>query len=149
MNSLGIPCKLLTSSPWCGDVDFQGSERARSLIDGVVWHKLGVQAAKMDHVQKACALEHVYVDISQNHVRRPFTNASGITGTLTTSTMLYSFGRQGFILPYELLLFHGHSRTLRVPEAVSSSNLKALAGEGMSLPCVGSILWAGLLVRDQ
>ena len=148
MDTINISGELRQRSPWCGESTFRGSRRALSLIDAVVWQKLGKSAVLMTFDEKKRALEHVYVDISQNHIRRPFTNDHRITGTLTTSTMLYSFGRDGFVLPLELLFLHGHSRALKVPESVKRTNLKSLAGEGMALPCIGSVLWAGLLVRQ-
>ena len=68
-------------------------------------------------------------------------------GTMTTSSIYYSFGRDGLVLPFEMLMWHGHSRLIKVPDSVKASDLKALAGEGMSVPCVGSVLWGGYLLK--
>lgn len=145
MQSLGISVPY--ESPWCDQSDFECSDRVKTLIDGVVWHKLGKKAARMDRAAKQEALKHCYIDISQNHGRKPFANALGITGTMTTSSRYYSFMRDGLILPFEMLLWHGHSRALVAPSEVKANQLKSLAGEGMSLPCLGTILWCALLVR--
>lgn len=117
------------------------------MIDATVWQKLGKDAVKMPRGQKRDALKNVFIDISQNPCRRPFTNAEGITGTMTTSSLYYSFERDAAVTPYEQLLWHGHSRTMRVLQSTTSAQLKSLAGEGMSLPCVGTVLWAGMLIR--
>jgi len=148
LHALKIPQHISQRSPWSGQSDFAASKRVATLIDGVVWQKLGVQAASMTFAQKQDALRHVYVDISQNHARRPFTNEAGVTGTFTTSTLLYSFDRDNIVLPREMLYLHGHSRSISIPEEVKPSSVKSLAGEGMSLPCLGTVLFAGLLARD-
>ncbi len=147
MHALKIPQHIAQRSPWSEESDFAGPKRVATLIDAVVWHKLGVRAASMTFAQKQDALRHVYVDVSQNHARRPFTNDAGVTGTLTTSTLLYSFDRDNFVLPREMLYLHGHSRSICIPEEVKPNSIKSLAGEGVSLPCLGTVLYAGLLAR--
>lgn len=117
------------------------------MIDAVVWEKLGRNALNMSRPEKAQYLKQVFVDISQNPCRRPYTNTKGITGTMTTSSAYFSFGRDNMVTPFEQLLWHGHSRALKVPDSVRAGQLKALAGEGMSLPCVGLVLWCGLKAR--
>lgn len=150
LHSMGISSG--TKSPWAGDILFKGTgipitDRVRGLLDAVVWQKLGKAAGTMSFKQKQLLLKDTYVDISQNPVRRPYTNAQGILGTMTTSSVYYSFDRDGVVLPYEMLLWHGHSRLLRVPPETKGRALKALAGEGMSAPCLGSVLWAAFLIR--
>ena len=149
MREMKIPETV--ASPWCGQstLSREATERVQSLVDCVVWAKLGLRSRSMSWSEKTEALKHSYVDTSQNHCRRPYTNTQGVTGTLTTSSHIYSFGRDSFILPKELLLWHGHSRAINIPDHVKASQLKALAGEGMSLPCIGSVLWSALLVRFE
>ena len=117
------------------------------LLDAVVWQKLGRAARNMSFKEKQERLKHVYVDVSQNPIRRPFSGGTGVTGTMTTSSLFYSFARDGAVLPFEMLMWHGHSRLLKVPDSTKSLELKELAGEGMSVPCLGSILWAGFLLQ--
>ena len=134
-------------SPWAASSTCENlSFRVKSLIDAVVWTKLGKKAKTMSFEEKQSSLLHVYVDVSQNPCRRPFSNAKEICGTMTTSSIFYSFARDDFILPLEMLLWHGHSRALVIPFDLKPNQIKSLAGEGMSLPCLGSCLWAGLLV---
>lgn len=147
LGSLGIPPAMQNMSPWSNQSTFKGTPRVLSLIDAVVWEKLGKHATRMPRIEKAEKLIDIYVDISQNHIRRPFTNSSGITGTMTTGSQFFSYDRDSLVTPYEQLLWHGHSRTLTVPENIKASSLKALAGEGMSLPCLGTVLWSGLIAR--
>lgn len=140
------------ASPWTKDPHFTGgsivvTERVAGLLDAVVWQQLGRPAAKMTFSEKRELLKHCYVDISQNPCRRPTNNQSGDLGTMTTSSLYYSFFRDGPILPFEMLLWHGHSRLLQVPSSTKANSLKELAGEGMSAPCLGSILWAAFLVK--
>ena len=135
-------------SPWsahsaCANL----SQRVKSMLDAVVWAKLGKPAKRMSFQQKQQALLHVYVDVSQNPCRRPFSNSQDVCGTMTTSSLFYSFARDDLVLPFEMLLWHGHSRALVVPAGVTGSQIKSLAGEGMSLPCLGTCLWTGLLSR--
>ena len=149
MREMKIPETV--ASPWCGKSTLrsEASERVQSLVDCVVWAKLGSSNRSMSWGEKQECLKHTYVDTSQNHCRRPYTNSKGVTGTLTTSSHIYSFGRDSYILPKEMLLWHGHSRAITIPDNVKASQLKALAGEGMSLPCIGSVLWSALLVRFE
>eukprot|EP00435_Cladocopium_sp_Y103_P036300 s883_g9.t1 len=149
-HDLGIPKSL--KSPWVGNPQFKGAslsmtDRIRGLLDVVVWEKLGRAASSMSFPEKQERLANTYVDISQNPCRRPCNNSQGIMGTMTTSSIYYSYFRDGAVLPFEMLLWHGHSRLLKIPDDVKGRDLKELAGEGMSAPCLGSILWAGFLLN--
>ena len=61
-------------------------------------------------------LKHVFCDISQNPKFRSCTGNDGVTGCLTTSTLLYSYGKDRMVLPFELMLFQGHRRGLKIPQ---------------------------------
>ncbi len=148
LDELSIP--RTEPSPWssqCGQSTCDLAQRVKSMLDAVVWTKLGLKAKTMSWEEKRQALVHVYCDVSQNPLRKPHTNAKGIMGTMTTSSLFYSFSRDDFVLPFEMLLWHGHSRALTIPSSVKASSVKALAGEGMSLCCLGTALWSGLLMR--
>ena len=92
-------------------------------------------------------LRNVFADTSQNPSFKAWTNASGVTGCLSTSTCLYSYARDGPVLPFELMLLQGHRRDFAIPAAMSSSRLRDLAGEGICLPCLGTIVWALYLTK--
>ena len=47
----------------------------------------------------------------------------------------------------ELLLLQGHRRSLVLPDHVRCAQIQALAGEGICLPCLGSVLMAVYLVK--
>lgn len=85
------------------------------------------------------AMEGIIVDVSQNPIRRAFTNNKGISKCMTTSSQLYSYKRDGLILPREQLYFQGHSRALKFPPKMSQKSIHDLAGVGISLPCLGMI----------
>jgi hypothetical protein len=93
-------------------------------------------------------MQHVYVDTSQSHGRRCFTSDSGNTNCLTTSTQLYSFGRDSLVLAKELMFLQGHKRDIVIPSGMSDAKLADLAGEGICLPCLASVLWALYLVKE-
>lgn len=92
-------------------------------------------------------LKHVFCDISQNPKFRSCTGNDGVTGCLTTSTLLYSYGKDRMVLPFELMLFQGHRRGLKIPQDMKSSSLRSLAGEGMAVPCLGAIIWSLYLTK--
>ena len=141
------PWTSLPGLEWRG---LNPTERVKAILDAVACEKLPARKLRASLAEKRELLKHVYVDVSQNPVRRCFTNADGMSPCLTTGTKLYSFYRQGVLLPIELLLLQGHRRGLRVPEDVPQGSLKELAGEGFFLPCMATVLWslhvAGCLV---
>jgi hypothetical protein len=144
---IGLPESM---TPWSRDMKASGvsqTERVKQLLDAVAAERLGVENLDLPWSQKQKLLKDVYCDISQNPKFKPYTSKEGITGCLSTSTMLYSFARDGAVLPFELLLFQGHRRDLKVPPSLSSNQTRDLAGEGMSLPCLGTVLWAVYLTK--
>ena len=117
-------------------------ERVKAILDAVVCCSLTPEQLSLGLCEKRELLKHHYVDISQNPDRKAFTNAAGSNPCICTSTRMYSFYREGLLLPIELMYLQGHRRGLRIPEDVRPSAVQALAGEGMSLPCLGTIFWA-------
>ena len=112
--------------------------RICGLLDAVCSEVLPVSELHASFVRKQHLLQHVYVDLSQNPARRKFSRA-GMCPTMTTSTRLFSFHRNGLLLPLEMMLLQGHRRTLTIPRGLSPEGLKTLAGEGMCVPCLGTI----------
>ena len=129
------------------------TERVREIIEMVALEKLkqkGVDLGKVESMTfstKQTLLKDVYVDVSQNPKHKSCTNAKGITGCLATSTCLYSYGRDRVVLPTELSMIQGHRRGFFFPETMSSNQIRDLAGEGMNLPCLGTILWCMYLTK--
>ena len=91
------------------------------------------------------ALDDVYVDVSQNPQRRAYSRSNGILKCLHTATCLYSFKRDGVILPIELMFLQGHGLDIKIPPSMRQKQLHDLAGNGICLPCLGSILLATLV----
>jgi len=88
------------------------------------------------------AMKDIIVDLSQNPCRKAFTNVSGISKCMTTSSQLYSYKRDGVILPCEQMYFQGHGRATKFPPEMSQKNIHDLAGQGISLPCLGAVFVA-------
>ena len=144
---IGLPESV---KPWSRDMKGSGmsqTDRVKQLLDAVATEKLGLGNLDLPWDQKKKLLKNVYCDVSQNPKYRPYTSKEGITGCLSTSTMLYSFARDGAVLPFELLLFQGHRRDIKLPSSLSSNQTRDLAGEGMSLPCLGTVLWGVYLTK--
>lgn len=125
--------------------------RVQSLLDLAVLAKLGTEAktlvSRREWKEIQARMQHTFVDISQNPCRQPWTNptaANGVSKCLTTGSEIYSMGLQRMVLPNELLFFQGHSRAVCIPENMTRRSLTALAGEGICLPCLGSLIY-GLL----
>lgn len=144
--------------PWTcmPDVRLQGfgipdTTRARALMDLAAIDHLGPKcAAGLVQEAKQCgcwskikqALADVYVDLSQNPYRKPWTNSKTVSRCMTTSSCIYSFAEQRVVTPVEMMFWQGHPRSFNIPQSMSQASLAALAGEGMFLPSLASILWA-------
>ena len=132
--------------PWSSlPVEYRGlnaTARVREILDLVVLAKLGVGQCRSllmqppHHAANELSrhLRDVYVDISQNPARRPYTT-DRTSHCLTTASRIYSFGRQGLVLPLELLYWQGHSRGVRLPSDMSQVRLRDMAGEGSVCLC--------------
>ena len=153
-NQLGVPARM---RPWTGMKSFAGrgvprTARALEIIDLAAIETLGSSAM----VEKALRNERwlrdqvvaadLVVDISQNPIRKAFTK-NGKWPCLTTSSQVYSFARDSMLLPLEYMLLQGHRRTLSIPRGMKPSELRDLAGEGMSLPCLALLVWCMVLVK--
>ena len=138
--------------PWsCLPVSFTGFEptaRVLEILDLVAISKIGVDACRrilqqpphLAAMQISRRLGDCYVDLSQNPARRAYSSAGDVAKCLTTSSRIYSFRRQGLVLPLELLYWQGHSRSVRLPGDMPQSSIRDLAGEGICLPVLGSIV---------
>ena len=149
--SLGLPSD---TKLWSADMAARGmsnTPRIRKILDLVAAQKLKPigfrKVLNMSHADKQKLLRGTFCDVSQNPKFASFTNESGNTGCLATSTTLYSFGRDRVVLPIELALFQGHRRGILFPPEIKSSQIRSLAGEGMSLPCLGSVVWCMYLLK--
>lgn len=128
------------------------TQRVCEIMDTVVMIKLKEKgqlqgANKLSFERLKTLLHDVFLDISQNPRQKCYSNSSGITHCLATSTQLYSFGADRMILPFELLMFQGHSRAIRIPPNMRSNQLSHLAGEGMALPCLATVIWCGYVLK--
>ena len=94
-------------------------------------------------------LSETLVDISQSHVRRPMSSASGMARALTTSSRLFALGQGRLLKPIEHMMLQGFQSNIHVPAAVSDTALRKMAGEGMALPCLGTVIMAVLLAGQQ
>ena len=133
--------------PWTPHTQVPATDRAKGLMDLVAAEHLGRANWNIPFEEKQKRLQNIYLDISQNPKFKSCTNAQGITGCLSTSTALYSYGQDRMLLPVELLYIQGHSRTLEVPDLLTGSQIRDLAGEGICLPCLGTLVWAAYLIK--
>ena len=144
-----------TFSPWTSRTEFRGQglpqcERVLDLLDLVVAQKISdlQLSGRMSFKALQEKLADVYVDVSQGHVRRPFTPQKGPSHCLTTSSAVYSFARDAMVLPLEMLMWHGHKSSVTLPPNMSQKSLAKLAGEGMALPSLGTVIWALFLLKQ-
>ena len=84
-------------------------------------------------------LDGLVVDVSQNPCRAPWTTQSGHAHTLTTSTLLYSYQMDRMLQPREYLLLQGYQESVSL-EGLKAESIKDMAGEGIALPCLATIL---------
>ncbi|CAE7215300.1 unnamed protein product [Symbiodinium sp. CCMP2592] len=89
-----------------------------------------------------------FMDVSQSVRRGKHSTPTGFLHTLTTSTRLYSFSLDRVLTGREMLSLHCQPRDLVIPEGVADSDLRDLAGEGMALPCLASVVWCLYLTKQ-
>lgn len=119
--------------------------RAKACIDLAVLQYLGVENASRsmkDLDQQTELVSDLFVDISQNPCRKAFSNQEGCAKCLTTATVLYSCKKDRIVLPLELLMFQGHTKELKIPAEMSPDAVKCLAGEGIALPYLATLIVA-------
>ena len=148
-NSLGVSPKY---SPWTSRAEFRGAgmrlnDRKKDLLDVVVADRM-YRSKKLhqglDSKQIAELMKDVWLDVSQSHSRKVTSTAP--RRTLTTSSEVYAFGRDRVLLPTEHLALQGHfAPTLKLP--LTARQVRSLAGEGMALPSIGSVLWCLFLTK--
>ena len=81
-----------------------------------------------------------YIDLSQSADRRSW---SSQPHCLATSTILYSYGLQRLLTSSELMVMQGYDpSSVSGLETVSNQQRRHATGEGMALPCIGSIMLA-------
>ena len=140
-------------SGWTSQPDFVGhglvlNPRSKDLLNicfGAHLRKAGLalwlsQEAK-DSVQE------LYLDVSQGVQREPWNRAGGEAPCLTTSTALYAFGKDRLVCPQELARMMGWPDQFEVPAMVSPQKLRQMIGNGIALPCLGTILLTWNIVR--
>ena len=146
----GIPERLQVWTKFAKGVP--GTNRVQQLLEVVAADILlhlgnGHDVLSQSFDKKKEYLQDVYCDTSQNPAFKAVSNSNGVAPCLCTSSTMYSFGRDRMLLPFEHLLMQGHTRSLRIPKNMSPSQIRSLAGEGICLPCLGTIVWALYLTK--
>lgn len=138
--------------PWTGKADFKGvgmskTNRVLDLLDLVVIEAMKGRT-KRTLSEATSFLKDSYIDVSQSHDRKVVTNRSGVTPTVTTATELYSFNKDRLVLPQEIMRMHGHClEQTRFPAGMSLAEMRRLAGEGMAVCCIGTVIWCVYLTK--
>jgi site-specific DNA-cytosine methylase len=137
--------------PWTSRATFRGdgisaTPRVLDFLDCVVSSKLkSAPATRHDGVQQL--MMDTYCDYTQSHGRKNYTNRQGCNHAFTTATEMYSFGHDRVVMPTEMLSMHGYPADMAIPDNITPSELKAMAGNGIALPCLGTIMWSLYLVQ--
>ncbi|CAE7297676.1 unnamed protein product [Symbiodinium sp. CCMP2592] len=140
-------CKPWTDIPGLKYAGIVRSERIDEVLNLAVLGFLGARRVlKLQQqgpaaVQEACY--DLYTDVSQNPIRKSFTSPKTLASPcFTTSTALYSHARDRIILPIEAMLMQGHGLDMKIPDSMPRSALRDLAGEGICLPCIATLIHA-------
>ncbi len=144
--------KLWTSNPDFAGQGLPNTERVFQIVDLAAMQAVGgtpemVVKAKKDGPFLRKKLSDLVLDVSQNPDRHAYTK-NGKFPCLTTSSFLYWYHRDGILVPLEHMLLQGHRRTLEIPDTMTPRLLRQLAGEGMSLPCLGLLVWCMAMTKQ-
>ena len=145
---MSVPPDFAPWTPKCSQTTQGLSKRCRDLIDCTATHlckRARVETAS--RTQQRQAMGDTLLDISQSHARRCFTNESCVARCLTTSSQLYSFKHDRLLEPLEHLLLQGYPLSTEVPDSFTAQATRSLAGEGIALPCLATLVWAIYISR--
>lgn len=121
------------------------TERVQEILNVVTATKLKGSESK-SHQSILSSIKYTIVDVSQNPVRRAFTGDSGFCHTLCTSSLLVHLGYQRMVLPAEHMAFQGHNLKRLKFGQLTHSKIRELAGEGIFLPSLATVIWCMHLV---
>ena len=138
---------------WTSRPEFQGhglpkGERVQCLLNLVALQKWYEQPnhAKLSEVDWPKLMRNVYVDWSQNPVRKAYSGKHGELNCLCTSSNIYSFQEDRAFFPVEYLRLQGWGFDVNIPDE-SLPKIREMSGQGMALPCLAGIIWAVYLLR--
>ena len=142
--------------PWTSRRSFLGvglpaSERVLDVLDCYVAAELQENSGRADEcarVDVRAVMDGKFIDVSQGVKRGTHTNKSGFVRTFTTSTVLYDFSRDCVLTGYEMLLLHGFPRDFVIPPEIPETEVRKVAGEGMSIPSLAAVIWCLYLTRQ-
>ena len=126
------------------------TERVREIVDvfalaALLQRTNRQRALTMNFADKKALLHDAYIDTSQNPKFISIGSPGGDMACLTTSSQVYSFGRDRMLVPQEYMLLQGHRRGFKLP--ASGTRVRQLAGEGICLPVLGVVIWAMYLTK--
>ena len=142
--------------PWTSRRSFLGvglpsSERILDVLDCYVASELKENCGQADEcarVDVRSLMDGKFIDVSQGVKRGTHSNKSGFVRTFTTSTILYDFSRDVVLSGYEMLLLHGFPREFVVPDGIPETEVRKVAGDGMSIPSLAAVIWCLYLTRQ-
>ena len=154
---LGVSAAL---APWTGRSSFKGvglsrSKRALDLVD-CCWleackrSKLEVRSCGRNfhgQAMEKCVHRGLVADVSQSQVRKPLSDKFGQLRTLTSGSMLYHYEYDRMLTPVEHLHLQGYVSP-GIPPSLTDTDLRAMAGEAICLPCLAGIVWCLHLIKD-
>lgn len=135
-------------NPWTDAQNFSGrglNRNCKRVVDLVnctaidACKRRKLNPAKVKDMQRAT--QDLILDFSQCHNRKCFSNTDGVAKCLTTASTLYSFRYDRVLLPVEHMYLQGHRKDIIIPSSFSPSLLRAAAGEGIAVPCLGLMVW--------
>lgn len=126
--------------PWTGRQAYRGQglpnqDRTKDLLDCIAIQQM-IRSGRRGPI--TTLMQGAYADVSQSHNRKCYSVASQPVHTITTSTLLYSYGLDSVVLQNEIYRWHGFPRTLGCPDQVS--DMRSLVGNSMCAPCLGQAL---------
>ena len=137
---------------WTSQKVFQGTDvpvtaRVKDLINcAVAWHLRERELPFWVSPSLRMELSEVFIDVSQNLTRNPWTRVDGLTPCLTRSSCLYSLKRDSLVYPQELARFMGWPDDVEIPPSISSQKMKEMLANGIALPCQGALVLSWYLV---
>ena len=158
---MGVPqaMKPWSSLPSLQMTGLSGTMRQKEVLDlaCIGWlgkaglDKLNASSEDRRLVEAQELCYNLFTDVSQNPERKKYTTKmddddidSGVVPCQTTSTILYSHKYDRVCHPLEMMRFQGHSVDLKLPAPAEmrQSQLQELAGSGMTLPCLATVVQA-------